>query len=229
MSAAVNTTLWELRLYLLSPERVAAPRLRLVRSDRTCRNPHILPCPGVFSSLLTAMLQGKWCEDAALYLFNVTAKYKLPAFLTDRVFLLLFCCCCLGVKALFPLLVKTQTTPLVQYMSTFIMRQIKCHSFEGVPFCSIPLGRNLVGFCNLNGLKWRKNIHKYPQYYFTPASASHLSTLNFYCPLETFIFSSTSLRPQLSSVHGDNENAIVQTFHSSRQKMERKQGRTGDV
>lgn len=78
-----------------------------------------------------------------------------------------FCrrCCCCGknrtrVKALFPFLVKTQTTVLVQYMSTFIMRQIKCHSFLGAPFCPVPLGRNLVVFCSRDStcfrLRWRK-------------------------------------------------------------------------
>lgn len=109
-------------------------RIRTVRAGiRTSR-------PGLvfFSSLLTETLQGKWCEDGALYSFTVTAKHKLPAFLTDRVFLLLFCCCCIRVKALFPLLVKTQTTTLVQYMSTFIMRQIKCHSIERLHFARSP-------------------------------------------------------------------------------------------
>lgn len=87
MIVAVNTTPWDVQLYLPFPESgsfsIASPAVGLYCSC-ICTSCAAI----VFFSSLTEMLQGKWCEAGALYSFTVTAKYKLPAFLTDRVFLL---------------------------------------------------------------------------------------------------------------------------------------------
>lgn len=75
-----------------------------------------------------------------------------------------FCCCycCWTNRIYFQLLIKTQTRVHVQYMSTFIMRQIKCHSFEGLHFAQPPGKKpsgTLQSGLNLLSLKMEENIH----------------------------------------------------------------------